>query len=242
MCDRGLPDNEAYLSPSDFYRLLQNNKTSKRELLLRYDAVFHLHTLAKTDPIKYDELSENSIRVENADQACEIDDNLTFAWGNHPHYFDFDSDRPFSEIVDEVIKYLCYFLDEDLFFDTDKFIIERPDLTALNPSHSKITTYRVGDDETIYSITEGDDLRYKYVHGEGEEYISGNKAVDLIKKDNNFLRKISFDRYSFTYNACFMTVDLYDNVDNVTVLTVRRKTKQKEQMPDGFVLVAPLQK
>ena len=47
VCDRGILDNLAYMSPDEFEHILKNNHLDEVEVRDNYDAVFHLVTVAK---------------------------------------------------------------------------------------------------------------------------------------------------------------------------------------------------
>ena len=85
VCDRGICDNQAYMSNSTYLRLIQKYfNTTKSEVMGRYGAVFHLVTAADGAEEFYT-LGNNSARSETPEQARELDRNTRNCWIGHPH-------------------------------------------------------------------------------------------------------------------------------------------------------------
>ena len=79
VCDRGALDNKAYMSPSDFHRVLGALNLSEVKLRDQYDAVFHLVTAAK-GAAEFYTLENNADRTETVEQTAALDDKLIAAW------------------------------------------------------------------------------------------------------------------------------------------------------------------
>ncbi len=85
VCDRGTMDIAAYMPPTVWQAILDEESLHTVELRdQRYDAVIHLCTAAKGAEAFYT-LSNNVSRTETPEQAREIDDKLIAAWTGHPH-------------------------------------------------------------------------------------------------------------------------------------------------------------
>ncbi len=84
VCDRGICDSHAYLSDSDYARALANNRLIDDEALARYDAIFHLETVAALDADEYTR-ENNGARFENAEEAVAADLRVRAAWSAHPN-------------------------------------------------------------------------------------------------------------------------------------------------------------
>jgi predicted ATPase len=83
--DRGMLDGAAYFSSIDEFETIF--KTKKSQLLGRYDAVFHLQTLAYNEK-KYNKLKHNNPnRAETAEQAVEADRKVYKVWEGHPNHY-----------------------------------------------------------------------------------------------------------------------------------------------------------
>lgn len=78
-CDRGTVDGLAYW-PEDaagFWRLVGS---SREQEIARYDAVVHLRTPCAAHGYH----NGNAVRIETADQAAAIDEQIEAAWRGHP--------------------------------------------------------------------------------------------------------------------------------------------------------------
>lgn len=82
VCDRGLLDNKAYMTDSEFKAILAELNLTEDEAISAYDAVFHLETAAK----RCDEytVSNNVARIESPETAIKLDDAVMECWEKHP--------------------------------------------------------------------------------------------------------------------------------------------------------------
>ena len=236
ICDRGIPDNAAYLSASDYYRLLQINNTTKTEALLRYDAVFHLQTIAKKSPQKYYEMIKNSIRVESYQKACEIDDTLLFTWEDHPHYFYFEAEETLDKKINKLILSIADYLQEDPIVQREKYIINSTFPDSIFSRVWNVDGYRTNDDQTAFIIEENGKKLFKLRGVDSEEYISTKKFIELAGNVTSYIRKFSFKRYAAKYNDSFMFVDHFDKQDNA-LLTVLKTSDEETILPEGFKVI-----
>ena len=88
--DRGIFDVKAYMRDSDFDTMMCNLKISKKDALIRYDAVFHLCTAAINAPMSYGTFN-NSIRTESMEESIELDYKTFQCWQLHPFLYRIDS-------------------------------------------------------------------------------------------------------------------------------------------------------
>ncbi|MDO4216696.1 MAG: AAA family ATPase [Bacteroidales bacterium] len=85
VCDRGTMDIAAYMPPTVWQAILDEEKMNPVELRdKRYDAVIHMCTAAKGAEEFYT-LTNNNSRTEPPEVARQIDDKLIDAWTGHPH-------------------------------------------------------------------------------------------------------------------------------------------------------------
>ena len=84
ICDRGICDSHAYLSDEDYARALSANELAGFDARTRYDAVFHLETIAKSNSEAYTK-ANNRARFENAAEAAAVDARGVAAWSEHPN-------------------------------------------------------------------------------------------------------------------------------------------------------------
>lgn len=83
VCDRGICDSHAYLSDADYETALSENGISEAQALARYDAVFHLESVALADASAYTK-ANNGARFEDAQGAVLADRRTLSAWSAHP--------------------------------------------------------------------------------------------------------------------------------------------------------------
>ncbi|MBQ9001870.1 MAG: ATP-binding protein [Eggerthellaceae bacterium] len=84
VCDRGVCDSRAYLAGEEYSRALSANRLAAREALVRYDAVFHLESIALADPAAYTR-ANNTARFESVAEAVAADRRTLDAWSAHPN-------------------------------------------------------------------------------------------------------------------------------------------------------------
>jgi hypothetical protein len=80
LCDRGIPDNAAYVPPS-VWRALAREAGGQDALFRRYDAVFHLVSTAWDKPEAY---QTTQVRIEDVDAARQLEQRTRLAWDGHP--------------------------------------------------------------------------------------------------------------------------------------------------------------
>ncbi len=90
LCDRGTLDGIAYW-PQDAQSFLQAVGTTQAEQIARYDAVIHL----RTPTVGFDH--SNPLRIENAQQAMELDKRIEDAWAGHPRRIFVEASADFLE-------------------------------------------------------------------------------------------------------------------------------------------------
>eukprot|EP01017_Pseudomicrothorax_dubius_P004048 TRINITY_DN1072_c0_g1_i1.p2 TRINITY_DN1072_c0_g1~~TRINITY_DN1072_c0_g1_i1.p2 ORF type:complete len:494 (+),score=140.30 TRINITY_DN1072_c0_g1_i1:36-1484(+) len=113
LCDRGVMDPSAYMTPEQFQALLDEqgwNKVSLRDR--RYDLVIHMVTAADGAE-EYYTLANNQARYENdLSVAIETDRKTQNAWVGHPHLMIIDNttekgfDKKLSRVLESIGKAL----------------------------------------------------------------------------------------------------------------------------------------
>jgi predicted ATPase len=101
LCDRGTVDGLAYWpgSAEEFWSEL--GTTLQRELA-RYEAVLHLRTPAPEHGYN----QENSLRIESAAAAADIDARIAHAWESHPKRFMVQSSAEFLDKAGQALEIL----------------------------------------------------------------------------------------------------------------------------------------
>ena len=112
ICDRGVCDSHAYLTDEEFAHALAANGMTHAQALARYDAVFHLESIATTNPAAYT-AENNSARFENADEAAFADRRGKSAWANHPAFHVLGNFATFEEKAEALWHAIARFIDAD---------------------------------------------------------------------------------------------------------------------------------
>ena len=168
VCDRGMLDNKAYMTPDAFSNTLYELKLNEVEIRDNYDAVFHLITAADGAEEFYT-TANNTARTETPQQAIELDRKLLSAWTGHPHLRVIDNSTTFENKIKKLITEISSFLGEPEPLEIErKFLIEYPDIDWLeNSSECKkieiIQTYlKSGKDEELRVRQRGMNGNYIY--------------------------------------------------------------------------------
>jgi len=103
VCDRGMPDNLAYMTHEEFLQVLEEEGLTEANVMQRYDAAFHLVTAAK-GAVRFYTLSNNAARTETPEQAAELDDRLLTAWHSHPHLHIIDNSVGFDGKMTHLVE------------------------------------------------------------------------------------------------------------------------------------------
>ena len=112
LCDRGLLDGKAYIDEKGFANILKSHGfSSEKELLKRYDLVFHLETSAKLGSETY-ETKSNKARTANIIEAITFDNNVMQAWENHPNMHLFKSTPIFEDKKQSIKSTLFNYIKE----------------------------------------------------------------------------------------------------------------------------------
>ena len=88
-------------------------KVNKKDLLGRYDAVFHMTSVAVDLPKKYENIS-NDMRRENAIESIEIDKKLLDIWSEHPCRYIIDNSTGLNEKINRVFLNMSNFIEREI--------------------------------------------------------------------------------------------------------------------------------
>ena len=228
ICDRGIPDNSAYMKKEDYEMILKEMGTNAVTERDSYDAVFHLVTAADGAEKEYT-LSNNGARTETIEQARAVDKRLMYAWTGHPHFRIIDNSTGFHEKMNRLIKEITSVLGEPLPYEIErKFLIEYPDINYLEslPNCQKVDivqTYLLsasGKERRVRA--RGQNGHYIYYLTE-KEPVSTGKRIEIERRltqeeyikysmeaDPN-LHTIRKTRYCLSYNSVYFEIDVYPN-------------------------------
>lgn len=107
LCDRGSLDGLAYWKgeQSQFWNTFN---TSLENEYSRYKAVIHL----RSPSIQHGYNHQNPIRIESAEEAKLIDENIHDIWKSHPNYITINSHESFMEKLATAYKEISQFVPE----------------------------------------------------------------------------------------------------------------------------------
>ncbi|TDH72840.1 uncharacterized protein CCR75_008299 [Bremia lactucae] len=96
LCDRGVMDGSAYMTPEQWEVLkLEHDLDTVTLRDTRYIAIFHLVTAAHGAE-KFYSLENNGIRIESIEEARAADERTCRAWIGHPKLYVFDNSTTFE--------------------------------------------------------------------------------------------------------------------------------------------------
>ncbi len=225
VCDRGVLDNKAYMTPEEFAYVTGELKVNEVELRDGYDAVFHLVTAAKGAEEFYT-TSNNQARIETVQQACELDDKLLASWTGHPHLRVIDNATDFEVKMRRLIGEISACLGQPGMMEMQrKFLIDYPDLAALEalPNCRKVeiiqTYLHSGDSGERRVGQRGVDGHYIYYETilmgggpkaiEVERRLTQNQYLTLLMEADTSLRQIRKTRYCLTWKNQYFEIDVY---------------------------------
>ena len=225
VCDRGAIDNKSYMNDEEFAAVLREVGKTERELLLSYDAVFHLVSAAKGAEEFYT-FANNAARYESVGQAVALDDRLIAAWQGHPHHCIIDNSVELREKLKNLIAAIRDFLGEPAPPEIErKFLVEMPELTALE----KLPGFRRVEIEQAYLPTTNDEklrirkwvengqaiyykTRRRHVNGqrlEVEERLTQRSYKEMLEEAGEALQLLRKTRYSLQYDGQLFQLDVY---------------------------------
>ena len=225
VCDRGAIDNRSYMNDEEFAAVLRDCGKTEEELLLGYDAVFHLVSAAKGAEEFYT-YANNAARYETVSQAVELDDRLIAAWKGHPHHYVIDNSVELREKLKNLIAAIRHFLGEPDPFEIErKFLIETPDLAWLEslPGCRRVEIEQcylptVSDERLRIRkwVENGQAIYYKtrrrWVNGhriEVEERLTQRAYLEMLQEAGPETQPLRKTRYSINYDGQLLKLDLY---------------------------------
>jgi CYTH domain-containing protein/predicted ATPase len=254
VCDRGAIDNKAYMNDEEFAAVLADCGRTERELLLRYDAVFHLVSAAKGAEEFYT-YANNAARYESVSQAVVMDDRLIEAWAGHPHHYVIDNSVELREKLKKLIAQIRDYLGEPAPPEIErKFLVAMPDLAALE----KLPGCRRVEIEQAYLPTTNDEklrirkwvendqaifykTRRRRLNGrrlEVEERLTPRGYTELIEEAGPALQILRKTRYSFSYDGQLFQLDLYPFWQDQAVVKLEQNEENAEvRLPAELKLI-----
>ncbi len=252
VCDRGMLDNKAYMTNTEFKRLLKEMNTNETKERDSYDAVFHLVSAAKGKEEVYT-LANNQARTETVEQAKELDDKIISAWTGHPHFRIIDNSTDFEEKLERLLKEIASFLGEPEPLEIErKFLIYYPNIKELEqmPNCTKVDitqTYLKSTDDVERRVRargiDGDYMYYltekKKITGlkriETERRLTQDEYLRLLMEADNKLHTIHKTRYCLSENNQYFEIDIYPEWQNQAVMEIELSSEDQEVKVPDFI-------
>ncbi len=254
VCDRGVLDNKAYMTPEDFAYVTGELKVNEVELRDGYDAVFHLVTAAKGAEEFYT-TANNQARIETVQQACELDDKLLASWTGHPHLRVIDNATDFEVKMRRLIGEISACLGLPGLMDTRKrYLIEYPDIARLEGMSSCrkveiIQTYLHSGENSERRVGQrGVDGHYIYYETllmgggpktiEVERRLTQNQYLTLLMEADTSLRQIRKTRYCMTWKNQVFEIDVYPFWQDRAIAEIETSDKETRiDFPDAIHVI-----
>ncbi len=229
--DRGLMDNSAYISPSEFDALLEKFNFSRLDLMDRYDLVLHLVTAADGAKEFYT-LSNNEARSESVDEAIALDRKTMNAWKGHRNLNIIDNTTTFDMKLKRVIEQIENLIGKSRVHKQHKYLVD-----ASSISLSFLAQALKIDIEQIYLGSDSYErrLRKRTLNGDSTYYYTVQKYDTLgtshVLTDKKISRKdyeemlasedyrvVNKTRYSFISDKKVFKLDIFD--DGIAILEI----------------------
>ena len=254
VCDRGVLDNKAYMTDTEFKRILRDLKTTEVRERDSYDAVFHLVTAAKGKENIYT-LNNNMVRCESVTEARTIDDNIISSWTGHPHLRVIDNSTEFEEKLERLLKEIASFIGEVEPYEIErKYLIKYPNINNLEsmPNCTKVEitqTYLKSYDDTERRVRargiDGDYLYYltekrritDLKRVEIERKLSQDEYLRLLMEADNKLHTIHKTRYCLTENNQYFEIDVYPEWEDKAILEIELNDEDEEIKIPSFIKI-----
>lgn len=239
VCDRGLPDNAAYLTPNEYYFILKEQNMTRLETFERYDAVFMLRSVSNISEKIYDENS-NPIRTENAVKAHALDERILLAWAEHPNLYVLDATDNFEEKMNKLLLSIAGFCgDEKPFLFNEKYIISLPDFNKIDvKTRSERETYKIGNDSYAIKETTGEETGYKLVENNIGYYCNHQDFLHAIgNNEDAYKKKITSTVYGFSYKNEYIEITTIPHLDKTAVMRVDKRSKEETTDIPDFITV-----
>ena len=255
VCDRGTLDGKAYITETEYKRILKEYGTSEIKERDSYDAVFHLVSAAKGKEDLYT-LSNNAARTEGVEEAKILDDKVISAWTGHPHLRIIDNSTDFEEKLERLLKEIAAFLGEPEPFEIErKYLIYYPNIKELEKMENCtkveiIQTYlkshddierriraRGIDGDYVYYLTEKRKIsNIKRI--ETEKRITQDEYIKLLMDADNKLRTIHKTRYCLAENNQYFEIDTYPEWNNQAIMEIEINNEEQEiKIPDFINII-----
>lgn len=248
VCDRGLPDDKAYVSDETFKKLIKDFNVTQFELLNRYNLVIHLTTAADGKE-EYYTTSNNGARIETPEEARQKDRRTLESWLGHDNLKIMGNDTDFETKIANVIreiyqmlkapypiqkqeKYLVDTFDKELIMQLHPVIIDIEQYVQDKDNGDIIYRKSTKDNETKYTKITKTDTQTP------EERIVTRKNISEDEYYSNMpsnIKPIRKRRYCFAYQNQYFRLDEFES--GLTILEIEDTNKTRRRVFPNFVSV-----
>jgi CYTH domain-containing protein/predicted ATPase len=222
LCDRGVLDAAAYVSPEQFREVLRRVGYDRITLSDRYIGVIHLVTAAEGALSSYT-LANNAARTETPEQAIALDYRTREAWLGHPHLRVIGNETDFAGKINRVKQALARLLgipvpieDERKFLvgsyehlPTPFAVVEITQTYLLAPEgeERRIRERRQGQGSTWYYTVKG--RRHAGGRSEQERQVSAREASLLLGQALPGHHPVTKHRHCFLHEEQYFELDVF---------------------------------
>lgn len=255
LLDRGCMDMSAYVKPEEFKMILRKNKWNVVGLRdKRYDAVFHLVTVADGKKEFYTK-ANNAARYESVEEAMAADKRTQAAWLGHPHLWIIDNSTLFEAKMKRLLEAIKKALGvptsleiERKFLVHKNFLLKYPipvpyqkisiEQAYLKNSGGKEWRIRRRSQygKSVYWKTSKKWLARGGVREEMEEQISRKEYRELMARRDTRRNVIKKDRVCFVHGNHYFEMDFFLDPEcgyGIVLLEVELTHKnEKVEMPE----------
>ena len=254
LLDRGLLDNKAFVTQSDFDRYSSLYGANEDLIRNSYDAVFHLVTSANGAEQHYT-LENNEARTESIEEAKDLDEEIISVWTGTPHLRIIDNSTPFEEKLNRLKKEIFSFLGIPKPFEIErKFLIQYPDINFLDnmktcrktsitqaylstPADGNFRIRKRGSGENAVYIKTVKIKISDIKRIEKENYISKEEYYEYLEQKEYVTGIISKDRYCIAYDSTYYELDVYPFWTDKATLEIELLSEEQAYIIPPFTKV-----
>lgn len=228
ICDRGVMDISAYLSPEQWKEIISQVGYTQTQLRdERYDAVLHLVSAADGAEQFYT-TSNNAQRLEQADEkglqiARELDKKVIEAWTGHSHLRVINNHEDFNNKLNRVLKEISNVLGIPQPIEEErKYIVNLTGEIPNSIDSDIVQTYLTGEPNCEIRLRKRRfDGKEVYVHTtkkrisdteqiETERQINQNLYESLLQQADPYRLTIKKHRKSFIWKGQYFELDAFE--------------------------------
>lgn len=240
LCDRGIMDNRAYMTETEFAEVAQSLGLDLRTMRdERYHGILHLRSAA-IGAEEFYTTANNAVRKETLEEARALDERTLLSWLGHPHLAVIDNEgKSFEQKLQLLFRKLCRVIGEPEPLEIErKYLVGPVDLEALGVTSVEI------DIEQYYlqSPLKGEQLRIRRrgqlgahtyfetkkkklrpgVRIETERFITEKDYVELSRNIEPGTVPLCKRRRCFVWNHQHFELDVFDSshIKGLTLLEI----------------------